>query len=67
MSGICIISLLHDYEVKEVKFQTFKLKHKDNVKKETFEVEKLDGTTIEILFNTVFSFNTMAKRMDLQD
>ena len=65
MSGICIISLLHDYNVKEVNFHTFKLKHKDNVKKETFEVEKLDGTTIEILFNTVLSFNTMAKRMEL--
>ena len=64
MSGICFISLLHDNEVKEVKFHTFKLKHKDNVKKETFEVEKSDGTTTEILFNTVLSFNTMAKRME---
>ena len=64
MSGICIISHLHDYNVKEVKFHTFKLKHKDNVEKETVEVEKFDGTTIEILFNTVLSFNTMAKRME---
>ena len=64
MSGICIISLLRDYKVKEVKFHTFKLKHKDNVEKETFKVEKSDGTTIEILFNTVLSFNTMAKRME---
>ena len=64
MAGICIISLLHDYKVKEVKFHTFKLKHKDNVKKETFKVEKSDGTTFEILFNTVLSFNTMAKGME---
>ena len=64
MAGICIISLLHDYEVKEVKFHTFKLKHKDNVEKETFKVEKLDGTTIEILFTTVLLFNTISKRTE---
>ena len=64
MADTCILSLLRDYNVKEVKFHTSKLKHKDNVKKETFEVKKLDGTIIEILFNTVLSFNTMAKRME---
>ena len=63
IAGICIISLLCDYEVKEVKFHTFKLKHKDNIEKETFEVEKSDGKTIEVLFNTVLLFNTMAKRI----
>ena len=63
MLGICIVSLLHDYHVKEVKFHTLKLKHKDNIKKETFEVKKSDGTTIEILFNTVFLFNSVSKRM----
>ena len=64
MADTCIISLLRDYDVKEVKFHTFKLKHKDNVEKETFEVEKSDGTTFAIMFNTVLSFNTMAKRME---
>ena len=64
MAGICIISLKSDYKVKEVKFHTFKLKHKDNIEKEAFEVEKLDGTTIEILLNTVLLFNTMAQRME---
>ena len=64
MSGICIIPLLCDYDVKEVRFHTFKLKHKDNIEKEMFEVKKLDRTTIEILFNTVLSFTMMSKRME---
>ena len=64
MSGICIIPLLSDYNIKEVKFYTFKLKHKDNIEKEMFEVEKLDRTTIEILFSTVLSFTMMSKRME---
>ena len=64
MSGSCIIPLLHDYDVKEVKSHTFKLKRDDNTEKETFDVEKSDGTTIEILFNTVLSFQTMSSRMD---
>ena len=64
MSGICIILLLCDYDVKEVKFHTFKLQHKDNIEEEMFEVKKLDGTRIEILFNTMMSFNTMSKGME---
>ena len=64
MSGSCIIPLLRDYDVKEVKSHTFKLKRDDNTEKETFDVEKSDGTTIEILFNTVLSFQTMSSRMD---
>ena len=64
MSGTCIIPLLRDYDVKDVKFHTFKLKHKDNIEKEMFEVEKSDRTTIEILFNTVLSFTMMMKRME---
>ena len=60
MSGSCVIPLLCDYDVKEVKLHTFKLKRDDNTEKETFDVEKSDGTTIEILFNTVLSFQTMS-------
>ena len=42
----------------------FKLKHKDSLEKETFEVEKSDGITFETLFNTALLFNTMSSRMD---
>ena len=64
MSGICVIPLLCDYNVKEIKLHTFKLKHDDNTEKETFDVKKSDGATIEILFNTVLSFQTMSSRME---
>ena len=64
MSGIGIITLICDYDVKDVKSHTFKLKHNDNVKKETFDVEKSDGTIVEVLFNTVLSFQTMSSRMN---
>ena len=64
MSGSCVIPLLHDYNVKEVKLHTFKLKRDDNTEKETFDVKKSDGTTIEILFNTVLLFQTLSSRMD---
>ena len=64
MSGIGIITLIRDYDVKEVKSHTFKLKHDDNVEKETFDVEKSDGTIVEVLFNTVLSFQTMSSRMN---
>ena len=63
MSSILIVSLLRDYEVKDVKVHTFKLKHEDNEEKETFDVEKSDGMTIEMLFNTVLSLQTMSTRM----
>ena len=63
MSSISIASLLHDYEVKDVKVHTFKLKYEDNEEKETFDVKKSDGITIEMLFNTVLSFQTMSTRM----
>ena len=39
----CVILLLCDYHVKEVNIHTFKLKHSDNLKKESFDVEKSDG------------------------
>ena len=64
MSGSCGIPLLRDYDVKEVKSQTFKLKRDDNTEKESFDVEKSDGTTIETLFNTVLLFHTMSSRME---
>ena len=63
MSSISIVSLLHDYEVKDVKVHTFKLKHEDNKEIETFDVKKSDGIAIEMLFNTVLSFQTMSTRM----
>ena len=56
MSGSCIIPVLRDYDVKEVKLHTLKLKRDDNTEKETFDVKKSDGTTIKILFNTVLLF-----------
>ena len=64
MSGSCVIPLLRDYDVKEVKLQTFKLKHDDNMEKESFNVEKSDGPTIEILLNTVLSFHVMSSRLE---
>ena len=41
MSGSCIIPLLRDYDVKEVKLHKFKLKHDDNTEKGMFDVENL--------------------------
>jgi hypothetical protein len=64
MSGSFVIPLQCDYNVKEVKLHTFKLKRDDNTEKETFDVKKSDRTTIEILFNTVLLFHTMSSRMD---
>jgi hypothetical protein len=58
MSGNCIIPLLRDYDVKDVKSRTLKIKRDDITEKETFDVEKSDGTIIEILFNTVILFQT---------
>ena len=63
MSSILIVTLLHDYEVKDVKALTFKLRHEDNEEKESYDVEKSDSMTIEMLFNTVLSFQTMSTRM----
>jgi hypothetical protein len=63
MPSILIVTLLHDYEVKDVKVHTFKLKHEDDEEKETFDVENSDSMTIEMLFNTVLSFQTMSTRM----
>ena len=64
MTGSCVIPLLCDYKVKEVKLHTFKLEHDYNIEKETFDVKKSDGAKIEILFNTVLSFQTMSSRME---
>lgn len=62
MPSVCIILLLYDYSVKVKKFHTFKFKHKDKIEKEEFKVKKFGGTTIEILLNTVWSFNAMTMR-----
>ena len=65
MVRVRVVPLLRDYNVKEVKTHTLKLKHDDNTEKETFDVEKSDWTTIEVLFNTVLSFQMMSSRMNL--
>ena len=65
MSYIGIISLLHDLNVNKMKSHTFKEKHSDNIEKVTFNVEKSDGTRIEVSLNTVLSFQTMSSRMSL--
>ena len=64
MSSISIVPNLCEYEVKDVKVHTFKLKHEDNEEKDTFEVEKSDSMTIKMLFNSVLSFQTMSTRME---
>jgi hypothetical protein len=64
MSGSCVIPLLRDFDVKEMKSQTLKLRRDDSMEKETFDVKKSDRTTIEILFNTVLWFHTMSSRME---
>ena len=64
MSGNSIIPLLRDYNVKEVKSHTLKLKRDNNTEKEYLMSKKCDGVTIEILFNTVLSFQTMSSRME---
>ena len=63
MSSISIVSLLCEYKVNDVKIHTFKLKHEDNEEKETFDIEKFDGMTVEMLFLTILSFQTMSTRM----
>ena len=64
MFGNSIVPLLHDYNVNKVKSHTFKLKHNNSTEEETFDVEKSIGTTVEVLFNTVLSFQTMSSRMN---
>ena len=41
MSGNSIIPLLRDYDVKEVKTHTFKLKHDDNTEKKLLMLKNL--------------------------
>ena len=43
----------------------FKLKRDGTSEKETFDVEKSDGTIIEVMFNTIMSFKTMSSQMEL--
>ena len=49
MSGSCIIPLLRDYDVKEVKSHTFKLKRDDNTEKETFEFKGMRFYLFDII------------------
>ena len=56
MLSICIVPLQQEYEIKDIKVQTFKLKHDGTSTKETFDVEKSDGTIIEMMFNTILLF-----------
>ena len=65
MSSICIVPLQQDYKIKDIKVQTFKLKLDGTSEKETFDVEKSDGTIIEVMFNTIMSFKTMSSQMEL--
>ena len=63
MSSISIVSLLREYKVKDVNIHAYKFTHEDNEEKETFDIEKSDGMTIEMLFLTILSFQTMSTRM----
>ena len=65
MLGSCIIPLIHNYDVKEVKLHLFKHKCDDNLGNKTFDVEKCDRTMFKILFNTALLFDTMLLRMDI--
>ena len=65
MLSICIVLLQQEYEIKDIKVLTFKLKHDGTSEKETFDVEKSDGTIIEVIFNTILSFKTMSNQMEL--
>ena len=49
-----------------VKLHTFKLKHDDITEKETFDVEKLDGTTIEILLSLWYCFRQCLQEWSLK-
>ena len=51
------------YDEKDVKLQTFKLKNNDCDNKESFDIEKADGNSIEMSCNTVLSFCLMNDRM----
>ena len=39
MSGIGIIALICDYDIKDEKSHTFMLKHDNNIEKETFNIK----------------------------
>jgi hypothetical protein len=39
MLSICIVLLQQDYEIKDIKVKTFKLKHDGTGEKETLDVE----------------------------
>ena len=63
MVRLCVIDLLKSYDEKDVKLQTFKLKCGDCDNKESFDIKKADGNSIEMSCNTVLSFRLMNDRM----
>ena len=63
MVRLCVIDLLKSYDEKDVKLQTFQLKNNDCDNKESFDIEKADGNSIEMSCNTVLSFCLMNDRM----
>ena len=66
MSDSCIIPLLHDYNIKEVKLHKYKLKHDDNFGKK-FDVKKSDWNHIRNFVQCChISFHTMSLRMELK-
>ena len=63
MVCLCVIDLIKSYNEKDVKLQTFKLKNNDCHNKESFDIKKADGNSIEMSCNTVLSFRLMNDRM----
>jgi hypothetical protein len=63
VTSIPIVPLLCYYEIKDVKINTFKLKHEDYEEKETFDVEESDSMTMQMLFYIDLSFQTMSTRI----
>ena len=56
MSGSCVILLLCDNNVKEVKSQTFKLKPDENTRKESFAVKNLMEQHLKFCLTLCYCF-----------
>ena len=63
MSGIGSIVLICDFNVKDVKSHTL-VQALQQCCIRIMDIEKSDGTIMEVLFNTVLSFQTMSLRMN---
>jgi hypothetical protein len=66
MSGSCVIPLLHDYDVKEVKSHMFKLKCDDNTGKETFDVKNLMGQQLKFCLTLCYHSKQCLQGWSLQ-